>query len=365
MNIFVIMPFKPEMSWIYSEVIKPPLEREGYIVRRADDLGDDGYVHQDIYDEIMNNLWNADYVIADLTENNPNVFYELGIAHALDKRTIRISQQLNIPFDIKWHTVISYGTTEAKSGELAQRILGIIHRSEKGEYRFSNIVSKYLTTQAKKIVAVSIGESVEKYIADYTSSIELNSSRYLEVAKTAVDQANLQIQRCSSEIDNVGARTRFIAIETLRLLSTSPSDDAIERRKEVVVKEYGAELKGFADRMEPLLKALNHAWIDVDQGLSSYLLAVRLEDTVALNEIDGLIGEMLGIQRQVPSTRTLVKDMADGIVSSSGGLVGLEAPIAAASQVANRLVSELELSSAVLERQIILAKHISSRYPLP
>ncbi len=360
MNIFVIMPFKPDMKWIYSDVIKAPLERQGYKVSRADDPKDDGTVHQDIYDDIMENLWYADYIIADLTENNPNVFYELGIAHTLDKRTIRISQQLDIPFDIKWHTVISYRANEERAGELARTILGIIHRSEKGDYKFSNIVSKYLSTQSKRIVAVSIGDSVDKFIEQYTSSLRLDSSSYRELATTAINQASSQIRRCTSEIERIGSRTRSIAMDTLNLLASNPSYDARERRKQEVVKEYGAELTGFAVRMEPLLRTLNRAWIDLDQALSSYLLAVQREGSVKSNDIAKLIVEMKNMQHKVPPTRAVVKEMANAITSSAGGLVGLEDPIAAANQSASQLVSELDLSYAVLERQIILARLVSS-----
>ena len=110
MNVFVIMSFDKRLSNVYRLAIKAPLESEGYNVSRADDPNQQFVLYENLYDRTVQHIWDADYIIADLTGFRPNVFYELGIAHALNKRTIQISQRLDegIPFDIKSQNVISY-----------------------------------------------------------------------------------------------------------------------------------------------------------------------------------------------------------------------------------------------------------------
>ena len=66
-------------------------------VSRADDPSRDSVFYENIYDQIVQSLWDADYIIADnSTGSNSNVTYELGIAHTLNKRTLQISQSLDL-----------------------------------------------------------------------------------------------------------------------------------------------------------------------------------------------------------------------------------------------------------------------------
>lgn len=98
--VFILMPFTEKWSdYIWKEEIKPIVEGiEEYhlICKRADDLyGRD--IVQDIYESILT----ASVIIADITNRNANVFYELGIAHTLGKEVILLAQgEEYIPFDL-------------------------------------------------------------------------------------------------------------------------------------------------------------------------------------------------------------------------------------------------------------------------
>jgi nucleoside 2-deoxyribosyltransferase len=62
-----------------------------------------------ITDQIWHGIRRADVVMVDVTKNNPNVFYELGLAHALGKEVIVITQNVaKVPFDIKTLRLLSY-----------------------------------------------------------------------------------------------------------------------------------------------------------------------------------------------------------------------------------------------------------------
>ena len=102
---FVVMKFEETYDDLYREVIRPVCEKSGFQVHRADDVFRPGIILQDI----INSLLDSDLVIAEVTPPNPNVFYELGYAHALHKPTVLLARRGGeLPFDISGYRVIFY-----------------------------------------------------------------------------------------------------------------------------------------------------------------------------------------------------------------------------------------------------------------
>ncbi len=96
---FVLMPFQEPFNTIYNDHIKLVLEANHINVERANDY----YTTNSVMKDIWNGINNADIIIAELTGRNPNVLYELGIAHTLGKEVIMISQEEeDIPFDLRY-----------------------------------------------------------------------------------------------------------------------------------------------------------------------------------------------------------------------------------------------------------------------
>ena len=99
------MPFDSKFDGVWSFIIKPTVESFGHIAVRGDDIFNVGSILTDIF----KNIEFADYIIADLTQANPNVYYELGYSHALNKKVILLTQQMsNLPFDLRGQRVIEY-----------------------------------------------------------------------------------------------------------------------------------------------------------------------------------------------------------------------------------------------------------------
>jgi len=96
----------PTRDWL------PPVRRaiesaaSGFVCTLSVDLATPG----NIMDQVWQDIRSSDVVLADLTELNPNVFYELGLAHALGKDTILIKQadSDSVPFDIQSHKYHEY-----------------------------------------------------------------------------------------------------------------------------------------------------------------------------------------------------------------------------------------------------------------
>lgn len=95
---FVMMPFDKWHESYYETIYKRAIEESGFEAIKADDF----YKPSEIMADIWTSIQSSDVLIADLTGKNPNVFYELGLAHAAAKPVILISSNTEeIPFDLR------------------------------------------------------------------------------------------------------------------------------------------------------------------------------------------------------------------------------------------------------------------------
>ncbi len=104
-DIFVIMPFSPELDDVYHLGIREVAESLKCSCKRVDEMEFTG----DILDEIYNSIVNSKIIIAEVSSPNPNVYYELGYAHALRKPVILITKDISAsPFDLRMYNHIIY-----------------------------------------------------------------------------------------------------------------------------------------------------------------------------------------------------------------------------------------------------------------
>jgi len=102
------MPFEESLKEIYTEIYAPVCAARGIDCSRVDEIARPGSITKDIIEGILD----SDIIIADLSGRNPNVFYELGIAHASGNKTIMTSQTIDdVPFDIRNYRVVVYERT--------------------------------------------------------------------------------------------------------------------------------------------------------------------------------------------------------------------------------------------------------------
>ena len=105
---FVLMPMEDEFVQLYEEVIKPTVMGLGLMCYYARELFGARPVMQDVWDYCAK----ARVVIAELTGQNPNVYYEAGYAHAFDaEKVVFITQSMEeVTFDIRHFRCIVYST---------------------------------------------------------------------------------------------------------------------------------------------------------------------------------------------------------------------------------------------------------------
>ncbi len=117
---FVLMPFGKKMDAagrvtnfdsVYARIIAPAVERAGLEPIRADEEKIGGAIHKPMFERLML----CHYAVADITGANPNVFYELGIRHAMRPRStvIVFGEGTVLPFDIALVRGLAYKTDGA------------------------------------------------------------------------------------------------------------------------------------------------------------------------------------------------------------------------------------------------------------
>jgi hypothetical protein len=146
---FVIGPIGKEGSLerrhadlLLHAVIKHVLEGEEfrYRVKRADEDADPGMIG----DRVISDIIHAELVIADLTDLNPNAFYELGIRHSTEKPAIHIAKAgTPLPFDTIAHRTIFVDLTDWHSTEAGRASLARFARAIRDPgYKVSNPITQ-------------------------------------------------------------------------------------------------------------------------------------------------------------------------------------------------------------------------------
>jgi hypothetical protein len=127
--VFVLMPFNADFKDVYELGIKPACVDAGTHPERVDEQIFQGSIVSRIY----NNIAKADIIVADMSGRNPNVFYEVGYAHALNKLVILVTKDgSDIPFDLKDYPHIIYKNISGLKSELTTRVQWFVNNPMKG-----------------------------------------------------------------------------------------------------------------------------------------------------------------------------------------------------------------------------------------
>jgi hypothetical protein len=159
--VFVLMPFDQTFDDIYKFGIKGAADDVGAYAERIDEQ----IFSEGILDRIFNQISKADVVVADMTGRNPNVFYEVGYAHALGKIVVLLTQNADdIPFDLKHkqHTVYG-GKIELLRKELAAKLQWAIAEAKgrAGSVSFTRVSLRVLGIE---VPAVSSSSEIVKIV---------------------------------------------------------------------------------------------------------------------------------------------------------------------------------------------------------
>lgn len=174
---FTIMPFGSWFDYYYEAIYVPAIKSTGLIPRRADDL----YRPSAIVNDIWTLTQESKVILADLSGKNPNVFYELGLAHALTKPAILVTESIDdVPFDLRSLRVIVY---------------------DKNEPNWGDVLSQKIETAIKEILAAPLDAVLPTFLKVNESATKKTVSREekeLISMKQDIDLIKHQLQTVSS-----------------------------------------------------------------------------------------------------------------------------------------------------------------------
>jgi hypothetical protein len=157
---------RAEADWVLQAMVKPALEPE-FEVHRADEYAP-LYV---ITNKIITEIRKADLIVADLTGHNPNVFYELCVAHAFSKPVVPLIREGDrIPFDNAAMGTIIYSRATHRKWESAKANLrAAALEAIKPNHVVSNPITMALGTEELK----ASGDSRDQQMAQIQETVQL------------------------------------------------------------------------------------------------------------------------------------------------------------------------------------------------
>lgn len=126
---FIVMQFSSPYNEVYSHIIKDVCEREEFQIEtiRGDEIYSSGIIIKDVIDQITQ----CQVVIADISPDNPNVYFEVGYALALEKPIILLAQRRKsgepLPFDLSAFRVLFYEDTIGGKPKLEEGLAKHLH----------------------------------------------------------------------------------------------------------------------------------------------------------------------------------------------------------------------------------------------
>lgn len=313
---FVLMPFDPEFDRIFNDLIKPALEEVGYDVNQADDIRS----QQNILKDIVRGIAEADLVVADLTTANPNVFYELGISHTMQRPTVLLTQSIeDVPFDLKSYRVIPYSVRFDEAPQLSQTLRKLGEKAKSGKLGFGNPVADFIpqmmgvefpsATKAEKAKVKVEGKrevetkKEEKGLWDFVVDGEESAKGIAET-----------IERIAKAIQEIGEKAQQRTTEVQKITQSRVPGTASQIHKLTTL--MAIDMIQHAEKLEQEQPKLHGAWESFDENYTGFVQTIRIrteEDKGAIikfrSDADNLWSGIRNLVKSVQAYRDSILGM--------------------------------------------------------
>ena len=343
------MPFGAGFDGIYNSFLKPTAEEAGFSVTRADELsGSENRVNT-----IIRGLEECCVVIADLTDSNPNVYYELALAHSMHKPVISLTQNVDeLPFDIKTHGVIEYSRDFELMDDARKKLQAYASGVLTGETPFGNPFSDYKGIDISPDCAERSVESSQ--ISELQDSEAGDEPPGLFEHQAAVEEG---FERLRTSTESIGARTRQASGQlgsiTNQLQESSdsaqPRPDALRHRRQLAMI-LATELNSYGR----FLGQENGTYAEiVDTTRPALEASLRAAEPESDEDYDAL-EELYQTIESVERTTVLFRDNIDAAAAASADMPHMERSLTRSRNLVveqlNRLSGNIEQLLAMLAR---------------
>lgn len=330
------MPFDAEFNPIYEQLIKPSLVEAGYEITRADNLLD----QQNILRDIVVGIATADLVIADLTTQNANVFYELGLCHGLRVSTVLITQSMeDVPFDLRSYRVQVYETRFDKIHELKKTLKEIGERHKSRSVTFGSPVVDFLPAGSAVADRPSTDESEHPAEEEAEEAEDKGGADFAADMEEALEAMSETVYKVGEEIIEMGGS---IATRTarLQLINENPMPGAARKKRQILmaaaadmnrlskfleteipnfernVDALHENFSGFATFLQSPTKEDKEKLISSRQMLTTFSEQVKT-GLVSLRSFSNTVSELKGLSKEVNrASRRLAQAMDEFILNA-------------------------------------------------
>jgi uncharacterized protein YoxC len=344
---FVLMPFAPEFAEIYNLFIAGTLSEAGYDVFRADDIRN----QQSILADIISSIATSELIVADVTGSNPNVYYEIGIAHALRKNVILLTQSVaELPFDLRSYRVIAYNThfaaIEKARVELKELAVGALT----GSVVFGNPVSDYLGPNVKK------AESLPARVTGNDSTDELGFIDHMVTLEEGFEGLSAILNEVTEEVSAIGNHVG----ETASIIEQAAGNfsSGTARHVQKTARKLSEAQTSFADR----LAKSNTEYAKILRNIEDSLeFSVRNQQTTTAAERDQL-RELLDHLETSEEAAEDARITYQGLATTIAGLPNMERHLTRANRRVideiNSLVDNIDQTVSMISRVRALGARI-------
>lgn len=307
-KVFVIMPFSDDFFESY-ELIKEHFQEEFEFSNAGDEDN-----QQNILADIISPIYNADIILADLTGLNPNVMYELGIAHSFNKKTIVITRDeiSTLPFDLKQYRTKGYTTHFKQFHDLLSYLDKNFKGAVDGSVIFNNPVSDFLNKNqidpqilfAKDKINIEIPDD-EKGLIDFVAEIEEDVGELARGNESLIRETNKMnagLEDCTSEIERVKKTAGDGLTSFIRKQAKKAAD---------YMSTYSVQLRKQSD-------TINTLWTKVEKNIFGLLENKFIANEENKNVLVDFLKALRIFQNSIRTSNESLKSMKDANLNNLG-----------------------------------------------
>lgn len=325
----MIMPFQEQFLGLY-DMLKNKLG-DKYEFSNAGDLDN----QQSILQDIVMGIANADVIIADVTGLNPNVFYELGLCHALDKKVILITQDISeLPFDIRSYRVDEYTTEFWKTDQIINKIEKNLEGARDGSVQYGNPIKDFYPKDNVKMNKSTYKndenfDEEEKGFLDFIADIDDGTIKLTDELNKMVEEQNEMTQQME------------FATNEINRVSKSPSSGNASFIRNIA-RKVGSYIQEFSDKMEIHNIEFENIWRRIENNFLDLIDNKYMENET---NKEGLINSLTGLYSMKKSIIES-NDKIEGMISSFTSVKGMERRL---TQSVNSLEEQMNTYVFIME----------------
>lgn len=274
---------------------------------RAGDLD----TQQSILRDIVEGIYRADVIIADLTGLNPNVFYELGLAHAMNKKVIIITQNLSeLPFDIESYYANEYGMKFNEVPIFVENLRKLLYGTIDGSIKYGNPVSDFIPNfHEYERISTDHGEfdsNIEETSLGIDTEKENGEKEFLNLKKVIQTNFKQMTNELDAMIDEMVKINSFYDVfsDNMKHLNNTIAGAAnLTFTNKFLIRDACLNLSDSLDisseKLNDLISRVSNYWKILENDLLSFFDNPYAKKEDNLKEIRDLIHELIEVQSEV------------------------------------------------------------------